>query len=364
MVYSALGGFVVSTIRIPSDLLRSWCIETFERLGVFPDQARIAADNLIAADLRGIYSHGLARVDQYAREIEAGKINTRPQIQILQERTSTLLVDADHALGPVAGTWAMRRCIAKARQTGIACASVGNGCHYGIAAYYAALALPEDMIGIASCDTPAIVAVHGGMDRVLGTNPLCVAIPAATKLPLVFDAATSEAAFNRIVVASQEHREIPPTWAIDREGRPTTDPGQAIDGGAGLPFGSYKGSGLSVAIQTLNAVLSGNWTAQRETIPYGTPQSFNVGYFFVAIDIAAFQDVATFKEGVDNLIGLLTAGRKRPDCPQILMPGEPEELRTAEQQQKGIVVGPGVYAALVDVGQRYGVSIDLAPFAG
>jgi len=239
---------------------------------------------------------------------------------------------------------------------------VANGYHYGIAAYYASLALAEDMIGIASCDSQAIVAVHGGMDRVLGTNPLCVAIPAAHKLPLVFDAATSEAAFNRIVVAAQEQREIPPTWAIDGQGKPTTDPNQAIHGGAAVPFGSYKGSGISVILQTLGTVLSGNWTTQRHTVRYDAPVEYKVGYFFVALDIEAFQDVKTFKEGVDNLIGLMTEGRRRPDCEQILMPGELEEQRTIQQRQTGIQMGPGVHAALVNVGKRCGTSIDLAPF--
>jgi len=351
----------MNSIRIPSDILRVWCIETFEHLGVLPEQARIVADNLISADLRGIYSHGVARMDQYATSIEHGEINTRPDIRILQERTSTLLVDADHALGSVAGTWAMRRAIAKARQTGIACASVGNGYHFGIAAYYASLALPEDMIGVAVCDSQAIVAVHGGMDGVLGTNPICVAIPAATRPPLIFDAATSEAAFNKVMVAAQEGRQIPPTWAIDHDGNPTTDPHAAI-GGAALPFGSYKGSGLSVVVQTLSSVLSGNWTRQRETVHFGSPANFKVGYFFVAMDIAAFQDVDTFKEGVDNLIRLLTASRKRPNCEEILMPGEPEVRKTTDQRLNGIILGPGVFGQLLEVGKRYGVSVDIARF--
>ncbi len=268
--------------RLAHDSLREFCQEVFAALGVAAEDAQTVADNLVEAELRGVKSHGVAKVKEYAHKLETKVFNARPAIKIIREGVANLAVDGDFGLGAVTGKWAMVRCLAKAQNSGIAFATVTKGRHFGMAAFYSMMALPMDMIGIALCNSGPIMTVYGGTSRVLGTNPISIAVPADKEYPLVFDGATSQAAFNRIIAAEREQRDIPPGWAVDQAGQPTVNAGEARQG-AVIPFGGYKGSGLAVIVEVLSGILSSAFLAAAKGNP--TTGSSNGEAFFWELSV-------------------------------------------------------------------------------
>jgi LDH2 family malate/lactate/ureidoglycolate dehydrogenase len=343
----------MSVIMVNPQKARDFCTEALTVLGVPESDALIVATNLVEGELRGLSSHGLSRLKFYVNKLAAGGFKVRPEIKVLEERSSMLLMDADNSLGAVAGVRAMNLCIEKAKKTGIACAAVKNGNHFGIAAFYAMLALDHDMIGIAMCNAVAKMAVYGGIDSVLGTNPISIAVPTGKRLPLIFDAATSEVALGKIMVADIEGKSIPKGWAIDREGHSTDNPKLALKG-AVLPFGGYKGSGLAVMVDVFTAVLSGALFGMHAGELRADPEKGQgVGFFFGAIDIASFQDVSGFKNRIDQLIADLKASRRAEGVSEIYMPGELEFLKKERLTKTGFAVGPGVLKDLINIKNRF-----------
>lgn len=321
-------------------------------MGVSDEHAAIVADNLVEAELREVKSHGIARVKDYADSLSAKKFNAIPNIRIVRENISTIAVDGDYGLGAVSGKFAMEKCLDKAEKSGAAFATVGRGRHFGIAGFYAMMALERDMIGIALCNSDHNMNVYGGTSRVLGTNPICIAAPAAKRYPLVFDAATSQVAFNRIKNAALEGREIPQGWALDSEGKPTTDAKEALVGGV-VHFGGYKGSGLAVMVQVLSGILSSAFLSavqDREGITRD-----GVGFFLGAIHIGSFLEVAVFKQGVDEFIDYLKASRPDSSLEAIYMPGELEFLRKEKNLQQGVEISESILQDLIGVREKYGI---------
>ncbi|NLC84900.1 MAG: Ldh family oxidoreductase [Ruminococcaceae bacterium] len=343
----------MSEIIVQPEAGRQFCTEAFMALDVPQKDAELVADNLVEAELRGLSSHGLSRTIFYVNKLAGGGFKPNPEIRKVQERTSSVLFDADNSLGAVAGKRAMQACIEKAKQTGMACAAVKNGNHFGLAAYYTMMALEHDMIGISMCNSVAKMSLFGGIDPVIGTNPISIAVPAGNHWPLVFDAATSHVALGKIMVADIENKKIPENWAMDSEGQPTTDPKAALKG-ALLPFGGYKGSGLAIMVDVFTAVLSGAEFGMHTQELRSDPEiGQGVGFWFGAIDIAAFQDPAYFKTRMDQMIDEFKATRKAPDTAEILMPGEPEFVIKEGLLKTGFRIGPGVLSNLVSIRDRY-----------
>jgi LDH2 family malate/lactate/ureidoglycolate dehydrogenase len=330
--------------RVSHDNLKVFCREVFETLGVAQEAAQTVADNLVEAELRGVKSHGIAKVKEYSNNLEKKVFNNRPDIKIVREGISTLAIDGDFGLGAVTGKWTMERCLDKAKTSGLAFATVNRGRHFGMAAFYSMMALEQDMIGIALCNSGSIMTVYGGISRVLGTNPISIAVPASKKYPLVFDAATSQAAFNRIVVANLEGKDIPGGWAIDKDGKPTVKAGEALLG-AVVPFGGYKGSGLAVIVNVLSGILSSAFL-DVET-------NNGVGFFLGAIRIANFLDVDVFKQAVDGMITDLKSSRRDEKTQTIYMPGELEYVRKEENVKLGVEISDAVLKDLLEVQQKY-----------
>jgi LDH2 family malate/lactate/ureidoglycolate dehydrogenase len=332
----------------------------FEAAGLTRDHAARVSENLYESEVRGVYSHGLSLAVGYVKGIAAGIINRDPHIQVLRETPSLLLVDGDFAAGAVAGGFAMRRAIEKARENGFAAASVKRGAHFGMAAFYSMMALEHDMIGVASCNSDLHMSVYGGSSRVLGTNPISVAVPAKNHLPVVFDGATSQVAFGKLAVASLEGESIPADWALDENGEPTTDPKAGMIGGV-VPFGGYKGSGLAVIVNLLTTVLSGAeiFADNAPGVQSGGGGGEGVGFFFAALDIGQLQDLDFFKRRVDEMIDGLKASRKRPGFDEIYMPGELEYLRKQKHLESGIPVRRGVYDALRETARELGAAFSL-----
>src|SRR5687767_9308085 len=246
--------------------LRNFSTQVFMHFDVPKTDAEQAADVLAKSDLRGIDSHGVARLHTYFEMLELGRINPKPKIKIVREKSSVATVDGDNGLGLVVGPKANEIAMDKAAQHGSGWVSVCNTNHFGIAGYYPLQALERDLIGWAMTNTTKAVAPLWGAERMLGTNPLAIAFPAGQEPAIVLDMSTCTVPYGKIEMALRRGEAIPEGWAIDREGRPTTDPRAMIEGGALLPLGSdrehggHKGYGLAIAVDVLSAVLSGaNW---------------------------------------------------------------------------------------------------------
>jgi LDH2 family malate/lactate/ureidoglycolate dehydrogenase len=337
-----------------------FCTEAFMATGVPEPDAKLVAQNLVEAELRGHPSHGMSRLKFYIAKLEHGGFKARPNIKILKDRPSMLLMDSDLSLGAVAGKQAMSICIEKAKKTGVAVASVRNANHFGIAAFYAMMALEHNMIGFTTCNANKLQAVHGGASPLLGTNPIAIAVPAGKRYPLVYDGATSTVASGKMIVADIEGKAIPLGWALDAAGKPTTNPKAGLTGVL-LPLGGYKGSGLAVMVDVLSAVLSGAMTSPHVNELRANPEKGQMsGFFFGAIDIASFDDVDAFKAEIDRLIDELKGSKKMEGVEEIFMPGE-IEFRSHEKLSKtGFKIGPGVHNDLMQIKERFNLKTNIA----
>lgn len=348
------------TITVDPHKLAVLVRSLFRQAGLNEEHAGLVANNLCQAELRGVYSHGVSKVKPYVRSIENGTYNRYPAVSVIRESGSTVLVDGDFAPGAVSGTAAMRLCIGKAAESGFACAAVTRGRHFGMAAFYAMMALERGMIGIALCNSGKIMAPYGGTSRVLGTNPICIAVPSGKDFPFVFDAATSEAAFNKIIVAGLEGRDIPPGWALDKEGRPTTDAKAALEGMV-IPFGGYKGSGLAIMVHVLSGLLGHAFAGGLyDHAKDGNGDSGGVGFFFCALDVSTFQPLGDFTRQVDDFIDEVKTARRSDKDQEIYVPGEPEHLRRLRHLSHGIELGSAVYGELQETALRLGVPFQIS----
>src|SRR5947209_9292399 len=257
---------MVDVTSYSAEALHQFAARVLELAGVPPADAALAADVLLAADLRGIDSHGVARLRGYFEALRAGEMNPTPEIRLVRETVSTATVDADNGLGLVVGPRANEIAMEKALEAGSGWVAVRNTNHFGIAGYYVLQALERDLIGWAMTNSSALVAPLFGVGRMLGTNPLAIAFPGLEEPPIVIDFATSAVAFGKIEIARRKGDPIPLGWAIAADGRPTTDPTDVYEGGALLPVGStrelggHKGYALAMMVDVLSGVLSGaNW---------------------------------------------------------------------------------------------------------
>jgi LDH2 family malate/lactate/ureidoglycolate dehydrogenase len=352
----------MSEILVSEEQSVQFCSQLFQKIGASKEHADIVGDNLAFAELRGLYSHGLSRVMGYSTKLEKGAYNNNPRIKVTRESAGAATVDADRAFGAVSGVYAMKLCMEKAQKNGTASVAVKNANHYGCLAYYTLEAAKKGMIGFAMCNSLAGTSVWGGNDRVLGTNPFSVAIPAHKKRPVVYDGATSVVAFGKVAVAHIEKRPIPGHWSYDREGNPTTDSAEAFYGTM-RPFGDYKGSGISMLISLLCAGLSDSYfDMEEEMLRLERDLSAGGGLsdFFTVIDIGAFTDPEKFKNRVDTFIDLVKMSRKIPGTAEIFVPGEIEFNKEEEFRARGgFTIGPNLFAELKATRDKYGLIFDL-----
>jgi len=355
--------------RFSAPLLHDFTKKVFAKLGVPDGEAAQAADVLAAADLRGIDSHGVARLHTYFDLLSAGRINPRPTLRVVRESASTATVDGDNGLGLVIGPRANEIAMDKAAQAGSGWVAVCNTNHYGIAGYYPLRALERDLIGWAMTNSSAGVAPLWGASKMLGTNPIAIAFPGQDEPAIVIDMATSAVAYGKIEIAHREGKSIPRGWALDREGHPTTDPQAMMDGGALLPLGSerelggHKGYGLGLMVEVLCAALSGaNWgpfappfaisqVIPRESVGKG------IGHFFGAMRIDAFRDPREFKAQIDHIVRTLRGTPPAPGTSGPLIPGDPERTAEAERSKGGIPLVPAVVKDLEDIARRTGIPL-------
>src|ERR1700744_3068834 len=334
--------------------LLTFTIDIFRRIGCPEQDAQTAATALLSADLRGIDSHGVARLIGYVRLREAGRANPRPHIRILHETPSTAVVDGDSGLGLVVAPYAMGVAIEKAAACGTGWVSVQNSNHFGIAGYHALAAVKEDMIGIAMTNASALVAPTFSIERMLGTNPICVAVPAGTEPPFVADLATTTAANGKLEILQRKNGVAPIGWIQDKNGRPSTDPHELKSGGALLPLGgdrdhgSHKGYALGAIVDIFSAILSGAnygpWVPPFPAyvpMPTGMPGK-GIGHFFGAMRIDAFRPAADFKQHMDNWIRRFRSATPAPGHDKVLIPGDPEREMESRRRSEGIPLVPSV----------------------
>ena len=361
-----------SSAVIPYDQLLDFTIAIFISMGCSSQDARIAAVALLSADLRGIDSHGVARLSGYARLQEAGRANPKPRMRIIHETPSTAVVDGDSGLGLVVAPFAMQVAIDKAEKVGTGWVSVQNSNHFGIAGYHALQAVARDMIGIAMTNASALVAPTFSLERLLGTNPICVAVPAGEEPPFVADLATTTAANGKLEILQRKGEAAPLGWIQDKYGQPSTDPHELKTGGALLPLGgdrdhgSHKGYALGAVVDILSAVLSGAnygpWVPPFPAyvpMPTGMPGK-GIGHFLGAMRIDAFRPAADFKWHMDNWIRRFRSATPIPGQEKVLIPGDPERAMEAERRSAGIPLLPAVVEDLKALAQKLGV--DSHPF--
>lgn len=341
--------------RVRADDLLAFVAEAFRRCGMSDQDAALLADSLVAADLRGVHSHGVLRVPEYVKKLILGGVDPRGRPSIARDGGACLVVDGGNSMGQIGARYAMDRVIERAAVHGIAAAGVRGSNHCGTMAYYAMQALPHDMIGIATTNALPTMAPWGGAERILGINPLGMAIPAGEEHPIVYDAAFSGSAHGKIRVYERKGQRLPEGWALDRSGRPTTDPTAAIDGLL-QPIGGFKGAGLAMLMGILSSMLSGAaYGTELGTMEDG-PRPGHDGHFFAALKVDAFEDVARFKARIDAAIRELHAVRLAPGVDRVYAPGEIEVLTEAAYRRDGIPLNDVTLADLGRVGDDLGIA--------
>lgn len=358
---------MAKTISFRAGDLKDYMVRFFARHDVPPEHAAIAADVLLTADLRGVDSHGIIRLHTYyGNRLREGTMDPRTPLTTLHETMTSVALDAGRGLGQVAGYFAMQRCIEKARQVGMAMVTVRNSNHYGIAAYYAMMALSHDMIGVSLTNSQPLVAPTYGRAAALGTNPIAVAIPAGEERPYVLDMATSIVPIGRITVYQKAGEKIPLGWGIDSKGEITDDPSAVLDGGALMALGGpdymrgYKGYSLALLVDFLSGVLSG----AAFGIDVGHPseqKGANVGHFFAAVRIDAFRPMEEFRRDADRLIRMMKNVPRAAGQDRIYIAGEKEFERAERYAGEGVPLMEEVVRGLVEAGRECGVEFDLEP---
>ena len=340
--------------RFEASALRGYCVSVLTASGVERSCAEAVADALIDAELTGVSTHGVSRLAVYMQRMDAGVMSRENNIRIVRESTSTLVVDAGNSLGAAAAKFAMERCIAKAKETGCCFASVHSSNHFGTAAYYTRLAAAQDMIGFACTNLKGKIAPFGSAEPYMGTNPISVAAP-SDDLPVVLDMAPSVVALGKLILAQKLGKSIPEGWALDKDGRPTTDPA-AGRAGSLVPIGGAKGSGLAIMVDVLCGILSGGPYGPHLHDLYVMDEPQGVSHFLGAIDIAHFIEPAAFKSALSAMSREIKALKKADGVEEIFLPGERSGRKAEENAANGIEVPQPVYEELLELGKPYGLS--------
>jgi len=337
-----------------------------EKNGVSAHDAAVVADVLVAADLRGIESHGVARLESYyVSRIRANKMKAKPNYEIVRETETTVLYDADNGLGHPVGKLAMEKVIAKAAQHGSAFGAVRNSNHFGIAGYYAMLALPHDMIGMASTNSVRYGAPTFGRETLLGTNPLAFAIPAGKEPAFVLDFATTTVPKGKLEVYKRKDKPLAEGWAIDENGHSTTDPDAALRGallplgGYGTEHGGHKGYGLGLLVDILCGVLSGGKFGPGLPVVTDTMEGA-ISHWFGAFRVDAFRDVEQFKADMDRELRAFKESAKTPGADRIYVAGEVEYEKTQYNREHGVPVHVKVWDGLQKLAGELGIPFDLS----
>jgi L-2-hydroxycarboxylate dehydrogenase (NAD+) len=348
------GGYALAGGRVRAPELQAFVEQVFQRCGMEERDARLLAETLVTADMRGVHSHGVLRVPEYVRKLTRQGVDPRGRPVLAGGAGACLVVDGGNSMGQIGMQFATERALEAAAAHGIAAVAVRGSNHCGALAYFAMQALPRDMIGFATTHALPTMAPWGGAERLLGINPVAIAVPAGAEFPVVYDAAFSASSHGKIRVYHQEGRPLPEGWALDREGRPTTDPAAAM---AGLlqPIGGFKGVGLAMIAGMLASFLSGaRYGTELGSMEAG-PRPGEDGHFVGALRVSAFEDVERFKARVDAAVRQLHACRRAPGFDRVYAPGEREALNQEAYTREGIPLNAVTQADLREVAGSLGI---------
>ncbi|MEY2594838.1 MAG: hypothetical protein RI965_110 [Bacteroidota bacterium] len=354
---------------IQHKVLEQFVMQVFLEMGCSNEHAKLATKTLLDADLRGIDSHGVARLSGYIRLWEVSRINSKPSIKIVHETPSTAVVDGDSGLGLVVAPYAMSVAVEKAKNVGTGWVSVCNSNHFGIAASHAMLALNQEMIGMVMTNASALVAPTFSKERMLGTNPICVAVPAGEEPPFIADLATTTAANGKLEILQRKGEDAPVGWIQDQDGNSVQNAHALKNGGALLPLGgdrehgSHKGYALGAIVDIFSGVLSGaNFGPWVPPFPAYVPMPENqpgkgIGHFFGAMRIDAFRKSEDFKRDMDLWIRRFRNANPIRENQPVLIPGDPERVCHADREKNGIPLVESVWTDLQSIAQKFNIKL-------
>ena len=339
--------------RVKSEVLLAFATQAFVKVGMPEEDAAWSAETLVQAELRGVSSHGIIRLPGYVKRFEAGMLNPKPEIRVVRDGGAIALLDGDNGMGQVVSRRAMEDCIARAEKHNIGVVFLKGSNHFGMAATYACLPLNRGMVGFCTTNTGHFIVPFGGKKRMLGNDPIALAIPGNP--PIVLDMALSTVARGYLLKAARANKSIPEGWGVDAEGRPTTDPNVVLEKGSLAPIGGYKGSGLSIAIDALLGAVAGEGHSHEVIgiLDFSGPS--RVPHLFAALRIEALVPLKEFRTAADAFCAVLRASPKAPGGERIWMPGEIEEEHEREQRREGIPLPPERVRELDELAKQLGL---------
>lgn len=345
----------MSDVVVQWNDLQEFTSTVFAHAGMSEDDAALEAEVLVWANLRGIDSHGVLRVDNYLDKVDTGSYKVRPEIRVLKETPATLLIECDQCFGPIATTMAMEKAIDKARTVGIGWASLRNHGHQGAMAYYTHMATAKGMAGMTVCTNPPNMVPPGARTAATHNSPLSIAVPANRHPPISLDMATSIVAGGKLEYARDQRMELPDDWAFDESGEPTTDPFKAT---FLRPAGGYKGYGMALLFECLTGVLVGNpilvpWIRELQPKPLQGVQNS----FVCAIDVDTFTDQDDYRQHIDDLIDTMHATPVQEGSDPIQVPGERENAVCEQRTRDGIPLPEGTVNKLIVAADRFGIEL-------
>jgi len=344
--------------RVSAKQLEDFIVRAFQTVGISAAESKSIAELMVRADVQGSEGHGVFRLPQYVRRIKGGAVNVKPDIRVVREAAGMALVDGDNGMGHLVMRFATEKAIEKAQSAGVAWVGVKWSNHAGPASLYASMPAERDMIGLyLAVGNANHLPPWGGLDMLLSTNPIAVAVPAAEEPAIVLDMATTVAAYGKVKTKAQRGEAMPEGWMMDRSGQPLTDPKRANEGFL-LPIGGYKGYGLALVFGLLAGTLNGA-AMGKDVVDFNADETTptNTGHAIVAINVEAFQPVAEFKKSVDVLVRDLRGSQRLPGVDRIRLPGEGSHAARADRLQHGIPLPAPLVASL----QQLAAELRIAP---
>ncbi len=345
-----------SDVRVEQPELLELVTAVFAATGMSDADAALLADSLVLADLEGVHSHGILRVPEYVKKVTVDGVDPKGRPSVATDSVAIMVIDGGNNMGQIGMTFAMDCVIERATETGIAAAAVRGSNHSGAMSYYVRRAVAKDMIGIATTNALPTMAPIGGAERIVGINPIGLGVPTSDEHPIIYDAAFGATAHGKIRVHAQKDLPIPADWALDTNGVPTSDPVKAIDGLI-QPVGGYKGIGMAMVMGVLSSMLSGAAYGTELGDLYRGPEAGKDGHFVAAINVAAFEDIGTFKRRTDSMIRQQHETRRAAGANRIFVPGEIESEKKERYLRNGIPLNPVGLQDLANTARSLGVDV-------
>ena len=343
-------------VPVPAQQLLETVTAIFAACRMSEADAALLADTLVDADLGGVHSHGVLRVPEYVEKLTSKGVDPQGRPQAVAGRGACLVVDGNNSMGQIGMHFAMAAAIDAAREHGVGIAAIRGSNHAGAMAYYARMAVEQDMIGWATTNALPTMAPWGGAERILGINPLGLGIPAGDEPPILYDAAFSGSSHGKIRIHQQKGEPLPEGWALDATGQPTTDPALAIDGLL-QPIGAFKGAGLAMMMGILSSMLSGSAYGTELGNMEDGPVAGGDGHFAMAIDVSAFEEIGRFKQRVDAAIRQVRDCRRVEGMSPPQVPGGVEHERRLRYRVEGIPLNAVTLTDLAGTAARLGVPV-------